>query len=287
MPNWVTNTIAVKGSKNDVYAFIKVINAEIADDDFDSVIPKIEEKKPRLSTFVPMPQTFIDYDTTNHRNGVGLWYPMLESSGIMDKYQIKGNISLLHGKLKEVNSVLVSISNEVTDDYLRKETDVVMNIVSPQNEEDKTEFYNDVYNYLCNLKNSIPDYTTATKEQEEKYGCVGWYEWGLKNWGVKWDAKLTNFELVECDDEFILYFRTETAWSIPDLWLYSLLNQFPNLRFAVRTYEEQPAWNGYFNLNEDKWIENFEGADWENEEEVWDMFEELDMRFYDYVLETL
>lgn len=48
-----------------------------------------------------------------------------------------------------------------------------------------------------NHPNRYPD---AAKEQQEKYGAVGWYDYNCLTLGTKWNFELTNVELEERDN---------------------------------------------------------------------------------------
>ena len=59
MPNWTFNTITITGNKNAINKFKT-----------DAV--KHEDGTLFLSSWLPIPETFLKYDTTNHPNGDGL-----------------------------------------------------------------------------------------------------------------------------------------------------------------------------------------------------------------------
>lgn len=62
MPNWSYNTIVVKGTENDILAFVNS-GAETK----VSTIDDIKNASLSLNSLYPMPQTFVDYDTTNNK----------------------------------------------------------------------------------------------------------------------------------------------------------------------------------------------------------------------------
>lgn len=73
MPNWTYNTIAITGNKDAIKKFKA-----------DAV--KREDGTLSLSSWMPIPETFLKYDTTNHPNGEGLkvgdkWWDGLGSHG--------------------------------------------------------------------------------------------------------------------------------------------------------------------------------------------------------------
>lgn len=67
MPNWTYNTIRVEGSKDSLTKFM-------TDGLANARKPKNEGDNPQLSlsSWIPTPETFLKYDTTNHPDGKGL-----------------------------------------------------------------------------------------------------------------------------------------------------------------------------------------------------------------------
>ena len=50
-------------------------------------------------------------------------------------------------------------------------------------------------------------------ELVKKYGATDWYDWSIKNWGCKWDAR--DIEIEESGDDNFLYLIFNTPWSPP------------------------------------------------------------------------
>lgn len=73
----------------------------------------------------------------------------------------------------------------------------------------KFDTTNDNDNKMPNIK----------KQQEEEFGVVGWYDWGVQYRGTKWDSDLEDFRLNECGEIATITFHANTAWSYPDYWL--------------------------------------------------------------------
>lgn len=62
MPNWVKNTVALKGTKQQMTKLF----SQVADvKTWEDVENKIDNFKLTMRSFLPMPQTFLDWDTTN------------------------------------------------------------------------------------------------------------------------------------------------------------------------------------------------------------------------------
>lgn len=62
MPNWVKNTVALKGTKQQMTKLF----SQVADvKTWEDVENKIDNFELTMRSFLPMPQTFLDWDTTN------------------------------------------------------------------------------------------------------------------------------------------------------------------------------------------------------------------------------
>ena len=57
----------------------------------------------------------------------------------------------------------------------------------------------------------------------EKYGATDWYDWSLKNWGCKWDAR--DIDIQEDKDD-CLYLTFATPWSPPIDFYKNLANDY-------------------------------------------------------------
>lgn len=82
----------------------------------------------------------------------------------------------------------------------------------------------------------IEEFKRATKEQAEKYGVVGWYDWRHKFWGTKWNARDAQYE---GDGRFIF----DTAWSAPIPVLVALSRRFPDVTIHVAYADEDYGYN--------------------------------------------
>ena len=191
MPNWTFNTITVKGSKENLDKFMT--DAERYG----------EDKHLSLSSWMPTPETFRKWDTTNHPNGEGLkvgdkWWDGLGSHG-----------------------------DEVVTEEL------------------------------------IEGFKQATKEQREKYGVVGWYDYNVKTFGCKWDSEVE--VLSEGEEEIIL--TSDTPWSAPETWLRTLSKNYPDLGFHLHAEYEEGFWED-LEFCEGLMSELGSGdVDWEEEDE--------------------
>ena len=66
-----------------------------------------------------------------------------------------------------------------------------------------------------------------------------WYDWNIRNWGCKWDAKVMDATI---EDGYASY-AFDTPWGEPQLFFEAIVKQFPNLDFNLRFVEEQ-GWGG-------------------------------------------
>jgi len=172
MPNWCEDTITITGKEVDLIKFLNIGLKSacrlrirgLKEGNFDTT-------RLTLRSWLPMPDTFSQYDTTNHPNGEGL-------------------------------TVGESCNGRRVDEAL------------------------------------IEEYKTATKEQKEKYGAVGWYEYNCKTIGTKWDAGLDDIYIEhDIDDYWIITINLSTAWSPCIPWLRNIYKDYPNLHFYL-DYEE-------------------------------------------------
>ena len=79
---------------------------------------------------------------------------------------------------------------------------------------------------------NYPDlYPDAVKEQQERFGVVGWYDYNKQTLGVKGNFALTEVDLQpnEIMDGWDIFMDTETAWDYPDEWLIRIKAMVPEL----------------------------------------------------------
>jgi len=68
-----------------------------------------------------------------------------------------------------------------------------------------------------------------------------WYNWNIRNWGVKWEAKFGDENHDE--DGKTLCYTFETAWGVPHSALFELSRQYPTATLELE-YEEESGWGG-------------------------------------------
>jgi hypothetical protein len=193
MPNWTFNQIRITGEKAHLDKFMA-----------DAIRHEDNASGFSLSSWLPIPETFLKYDTTNHPYGEGLRIGEKWWDGLGD-----------HG-----------------DQVVTKEL--------------------------------IEEFKQATKEQREKYGVVGWYDYNLKTFGCKWDSEVIVDSV--CDDEINL--SADTPWSAPENWLRTISKNYPELVFNLHAIYEEGFWEEMNFHNGRKAELDSGGYDWDEEEEM-------------------
>ena len=90
---------------------------------------------------------------------------------------------------------------------------------------------------LFDTTNHPKQFPNAVKEQQDKYGVVGWYDYNKKTLGVKWNFNLTEADLqsLELSGIWMFSMDTETAWDYPDQWLIRIKKMAPELDVSIQT----------------------------------------------------
>lgn len=177
---------------------------------------------------------------------------------------------------------------------------------------------------MYDTTNSAEKMPEIAKEQLRKFGYVGWYDlnsgrrlhsgednygkseadgkepWEVGCLGTKWDTELNNLVLSIGDDEAVITFDVDTAWSYPDYWLIWIKRTF-SINVYICAHEESNAFNFYQEIDHEddgKDYDDFsemEGCpdedDYDDEDdyyEAWSEFEsyvqeKMRSEFLDYV----
>ena len=258
MPNYSYNTIAIKGGKTAVLNFLN--------DGLKSKGSSVEELNKTtellleglsMRSWMPMPQTFIDYDTTNN---------------------LPDLVSMIIFHSGDGDILARNFPNDIED--IRKQN------ISADLQERLDKFY----------ASYAEEWERAKIEQHEKYGVEGWYNYNIATLGVKWDAELTDFHIEEYEDGNVLVtFKCETAWNMPLEWLHKIGDRYQTLHIAIYGEEESNSFVGYYDAMYREWVEeiswsiseaiecadNYETA----EEEVTRLKECCFANFEDYICE--
>ena len=98
------------------------------------------------------------------------------------------------------------------------------------------------------LKNKTEEKLKEMYELGEKYfveifnkcSAIDWYEWRCKNWGTKWNAYDSYYDMLS-ETQVLIYFQT--AWSgVPKL-IELLVQKFPTLQFEYKYSDEDMGYN--------------------------------------------
>ena len=289
MPNWVYGNLAIRGKKNEVINFLndglKVSKSKIElseSMDKQTIVDTLNglhsDDFLHLRSWLPMPQTFVDYDTTNNARGFENWLV-----GDLDKP--------IH--VDEAIKVLGHLANET---HATSNVDILHELLYTEDANLRERVMDILHKHFDERYNSyMNEYENAIVYQEKTYGCVGWYDYNCRTLGTKWDSEFTYFSIIDGGDtdELIIRADIDTAWNMPDEWLQTVKSMYPSLRFIYYGWEEGGAFCGYFEVGENgnDWIENDEDfMDDEDDEESDDcdyedrcasMFD----KFIEYVIE--
>ena len=122
----------------------------------------------------------------------------------------------------------------------------------------------------------------VAQEQKKKYGCVGWYDWGIKYRGTKWNAEIDELALSESGNTAMLTFDCTTAWSIPEGWLRWVKDTF-DVKVFICASEESDAFNFYGELGDDEFELSEEDAP---KKKDYDSDDAYDVAYYDWLIEA-
>lgn len=84
----------------------------------------------------------------------------------------------------------------------------------------------------------VKKFNEAKELQEREYGVVGWYDWGLKYLGTKWNAEIDDMRIEKHGEEIRITMCCVTAWKAPEAWMVHLLKYFTFSKFVFHATEE-------------------------------------------------
>lgn len=108
----------------------------------------------------------------------------------------------------------------------------------------------------------------------EKYGAEDWYDWAIKNWGVKWDLQAT----ILFQDETTAVYEFDSPWGPPLTAIERLSKLYPDLKFELFYFEPGMCFGGVATVQQGRVEEeHYSGQpaiDWIKEyaPELWEMF---------------
>ena len=80
--------------------------------------------------------------------------------------------------------------------------------------------------------------------QSSDINALNWYQWNIRNWGVKWDVDFNDIEVVDDDEPDTLILKFDTAWTFPAEFLIEVSRQYPTLSFENEYVEEGMGFQG-------------------------------------------
>ena len=93
-----------------------------------------------------------------------------------------------------------------------------------------------------------------------------WYNWNIRNWGVKWDVAVSDESKysdtymegpTENGENLVVYYNFDTAWGVAEEALKTLSSQYPDLLFSL-SFEEEGGWGGEWEILKGKIISSTE-----------------------------
>ena len=94
----------------------------------------------------------------------------------------------------------------------------------------------------CDLSmNQLYPMPTELEGTKSPSDTPNWYDWRCNNWGTKWDVDAC----LEYDEEDMLEYSFDSAWSPPTNFIEKVSKDFPLLRFRLK-YEEEG--NGFMGV---------------------------------------
>ncbi len=110
-----------------------------------------------------------------------------------------------------------------------------------------------VQNQVTTYNNPVISFWNITKPTDlEAYSGEGWYYWNNENWGTKWDISVPDEGYAETrisvDEETLLAYEFQTAWSPPLPVIRDLSIQYPEAQINL-SYEEEQGWGGEMQFN--------------------------------------
>ena len=109
------------------------------------------------------------------------------------------------------------IRDRKTGEFLKQTID------TPELGEEREAFY-ETNTHPKFEKVEIVEGTDIYNELWEKYGCLSWYDWNVKNWGTKWAITLEKSEI--SFNEYNLQFWCDSAWCPPDGLLQHIADKY-------------------------------------------------------------
>ncbi|MBS3172691.1 hypothetical protein J4438_03910 [Candidatus Woesearchaeota archaeon] len=81
-----------------------------------------------------------------------------------------------------------------------------------------------------------------------KYGTDNWYDWAIKNWGIKWDIKC---EFMDNNEDELIY-EFDSPWGPPLEGFRQISKKYPKLVFFLDYDEPGMAFKGISKMQKGK-----------------------------------
>jgi len=237
----MTNIIFIKGSKQSIVDFInrglKGCNSKVrisADMSGEQIADRLNGHGCPIAmrSYLPMPATFYNYDTTYGLLCFCTWY-QCGCHQNADNYDPQ----LAHARWQEIHDYLQAHPERYTGDetgnYEYADFDKALKVLHPELIEPYRKYKRGYYN--------------AVSYQRRKYGVEGWEEWGLKHYGCPRSVPLDMWKLKhETEDELCLSFQAIDALSYPIAFL-KFINGFEGITVYAYGFDDciYPSWYQY------------------------------------------
>ena len=126
------------------------------------------------------------------------------------------------------NNLVISTNTEVDRDKAREQLKEFRDKVKIV----ESEFMNNLYPMPKELENTKAGFGSDKPN---------WYDWRCEHWGTKWDIN----GYLEYEEEDMIEYSFDSAWSPPTGFIKKISKDFPLLRFRLK-YEEEG--NGFMGV---------------------------------------
>jgi hypothetical protein len=191
-----------------------------------------------MNSYLPIPATFLHYDTTNGPLSFCEWYAL----GCLD-YSDNFDKDMYHTRWQEINDYLKAHPERFTADedeeYSAADLDKALKEIHPELFDAYRKY---IHRYYC-----------AASYQKRKYGVIGWEEWGLKYYGCPESVPLDLWKLkCETKEELCLSFQLIDPLDYPISFL-KYLNSINGVTVYAYgfDYETYLSWFQYNGLKDE------------------------------------
>ena len=206
----ITNIIFIKGSKQSVVDFInrglkgsKVRNRVSELMSGAEIVNRLNGHGYPISmtSYIPMPRTYLTYDTTNTVKDFYSWYV----EGMEPYDTIDSSIS--HARQKELDDFIDSHKDMFSEQlYGIPCYNHAMKLLHPELKEAYRLYRNNYYQ--------------AKSYQKRKYGIIGWLDWCRANYGCTWPAPFDLWRLYKATKDCLcLVIEMNVSALVPDVFL--------------------------------------------------------------------